>query len=87
MVYRESTNLHDADAGSSPNQSRLRFKLKNEMRTKLADSIASPLDKYLPIFDPRAKKTLSMALMREMLGLIRSNVPVYSDLEEATLVG
>ena len=59
------------------------------MRTKLADSIASLLDKYLPIFDPRAKKTLSMALMREMLGLIRSNVPVYhdSDLEEATLVG
>ena len=45
---------HDAD-GPSPNQSRLRFKLNNEMRTKLADSIASPLDKYLPIFDPRAK--------------------------------
>jgi hypothetical protein len=56
------------------------------MKEKLADTFASHLDKYLPLFDERVKKTTHMSMVRELLILIRANVNGYSDLKETTLV-
>ena len=79
-------SFESAGTGSSSKVSRLRFKLTDKMKEKLADTFASHLDKYLPLFDERVKKTTHMSMVRELLILIRANVNGYSDLKETTLV-
>jgi hypothetical protein len=83
-IFPESDAEESFDASSKA--SRSRFKLTDKMKEKLADTFASHLDKYLPLFDERVKKTTHMSMVRELLVLIRANVNGYSDLKEQTLV-